>query len=252
MVVDTDQDHVLESHARVLSQAPNAPRVVKQSGYWSHRFEIAVARAGPRGVEPGAVAHDVVVVGAGSAGCVVAARLAEDAGRDLLLIEAGPDYATIDELPREIADGWNLPLTHDWGYRSEPDADGRSLELLRGRIVGGSSAVNATCALRGAAADYDRWGALGNDGWSFDEVLPFFVRLENDRDFGTEPWHGRKGPLPIRRYAGDELSSESDITSWSVVLDPRLRGEGSRGSREDSRAASVSRSSQLGSRDGEG
>lgn len=76
----------------------------------------------------------------------------------------------------------------------------RMAALPRGRLVGGCSSTNATAALRGAAVDYDAWGAAGLEGWSFEEVLPFFVRLESDEDFGSDPWHGARGPIPIRRY----------------------------------------------------
>ncbi len=78
--------------------------------------------------------------------------------------------------------------------------------LPRGKLLGGCSSTNATFALRGHPADYDAWAQAGNDGWSFDEVLPFFTRLENDADFGQAAWHGDGGPLPIRRYRDDELT----------------------------------------------
>jgi choline dehydrogenase len=148
--------------------------------------------------------HEVVVVGSGSAGCVLAARLSEDPDCSVTLLEAGPDYPDAAALPPEIASGLAPAFTHDWGYRSEPGPLGRSLDLYRGRLVGGSSAVNATIALRGTPGDYDQWAALGNPGWSFAEVLPFFRRLERDLDF-DDPWHGRDGPLPIRRAGPDEL-----------------------------------------------
>lgn len=142
---------------------------------------------------------DIAIVGAGSAGCVLAARLSEDPGRSVLLLEAGPDYPTEADLPAEVRSGFNPTSTHDWGYASEPGPGIPPIPLWRGKLVGGCSATNAAMALRGCPGDYDAWAAQGNPGWSFSEVLPFFRKLENDADFDDQ-WHGRDGPLPIRRY----------------------------------------------------
>ena len=143
---------------------------------------------------------DVVIVGAGSAGCVLAARLSEDRDRDVVLLESGPDYPSLAELPSEIRSGLRPVYTHDWGYRAETALDGRVLDANRARIVGGCSATNAALAVRGRPTDYDAWAALGCDGWSFADVLPFFCRLEHDLDFDGDA-HGQDGPLPIRRPA---------------------------------------------------
>lgn len=153
----------------------------------------------------GGSSPDVLVVGAGSAGCVVAARLTEHAGLSVALLEAGPDYPAPQDLPPELADPGSPPDSHDWGYESLPDARGHVVRLPRGKVVGGSSAVNYCAALRGAPADYDAWAAAGNPDWSWEKVLPAFRRLESDPD-GDDRWHGRCGPLPIRRWAKDELT----------------------------------------------
>ena len=147
--------------------------------------------------------YDAAVIGAGSAGCVLAARLAQQ-GASVLLLEAGPDYKSESSLPQDIADARMPTFTHDWGYRSVPGRLGRELPLPRGRLIGGCSATNACFALRGSPADYDRWAAMGNAGWSFTECLPFFCAAEADYDFGSAPWHGASGPLPIRRYSEGE------------------------------------------------
>lgn len=148
---------------------------------------------------------DVIVVGGGTAGCVLAARLSEDTGCSVLLIESGPDYPNLDELPADVADASEPTVGHDWGYHAEADPLDRCIPLPRARLIGGCSATNGCFALRGARADYDRWHALGNPGWSFAEVLPFFRRLETDLDFADQ-WHGIDGPVPIRRHPVDELN----------------------------------------------
>lgn len=148
---------------------------------------------------------DTLVVGAGSAGCVLAARLSENPSRRVLLLEAGPDYPDPDLLPPEIRSSHRPAFTHDWGYRSEPGSLGRSVDLNRGKLVGGCSATNATFALRGNPAGYDGWAAAGNPGWSYAETLPYFRRIETDLDFDDE-WHGHDGPVRVRRFTAPERS----------------------------------------------
>ena len=147
--------------------------------------------------------YHVIVVGGGAAGCVVAARLAETGSRSVLLLEAGPDLRA--SVPDALRDGWRLTPEFDWDYASEPDARGEVEDLRRGKLLGGTSWVTRF-ALRGSAADYDEWEAVGNDGWGFEDVLPYFKRLEADADFGDRPWHGDAGPMPISRYLNLDLT----------------------------------------------
>jgi choline dehydrogenase len=147
--------------------------------------------------------YHVIVVGGGAAGCVVAARLAETGSRSVLLLEAGPDLRA--SVPDALRDGWRLTPEFDWDYASEPDPRGEVEDLRRGKLLGGTSWVTRF-ALRGSAADYDEWEALGNGGWGFEDVLPYFRRLEADDDFGDRPWHGDAGPMPISRYLNLDLT----------------------------------------------
>lgn len=145
---------------------------------------------------------DVVIVGAGAAGCVLAARLSKDPSRRVLLLEAGPDYPRQQELPEDLICGWGPTFTHDWGFEAEPDPSGWRRAAARARVVGGCSATNATFALRGSPAEYVAWG----EDWGWDAVLPYFRRLETDLDFGADAWHGDHGPIPVRRYPPHELT----------------------------------------------
>ncbi len=148
--------------------------------------------------------YDDIIVGAGSAGAVLAARLSEDAARRVLLLEAGPDYPTIEATPHDLRDStWMSLVHHDWGFKADA-IKGREIEFPRGKVTGGSSAVNGTLALRGVPADYDEWASVGNTEWAWARVLPYFRKLEDDQD-EDGPLHGRGGPIPVRRWKASEL-----------------------------------------------
>lgn len=151
---------------------------------------------------------DVLIVGGGSAGAVFAARLSQLPGRTVLLLEAGHTYrpgtepaALLD--PVVIADP-----DHDWGYTAHGNERAPQIPAPRGKVLGGSSAVNAAVATRARPTDFDKWGERGVDGWSFADVLPTFQLLENTTT-GDDAYHGRTGPLSVRQRDDAELTPSS-------------------------------------------
>jgi choline dehydrogenase-like flavoprotein len=160
------------------------------------------------------MSRHVVICGAGSAGCTLAARLTEDPDTSVTLLEAGPDYATIEDLPHEVRSAWVFGVPdHDWGYTSEAVTEASNIPswsivnagevpMPRGKVVGGSSAVNGTNALRALPVDFRRWQAMGAADWGWDDVLPYYRKLEDDPAPGN--WHGQGGPVRIRRFLDDQ------------------------------------------------
>ncbi|NLY92764.1 MAG: FAD-binding protein [Myxococcales bacterium] len=165
---------------------------------------------------------DYIVVGAGSAGCVLAARLADRAGTRVLLVEAGgSDTSAMYRKPGMIAfvhQVDQLKAKCDWGFKTVPQRhmNNRKIPYTRGKVLGGCSAVNGMLYLRGNKANYDSWAAAGCEGWSYEEVLPFFKKHEDHQD-GASKYHGAGGELRVTRHPDDEISPVSKAFAQAVA-----------------------------------
>jgi choline dehydrogenase len=149
--------------------------------------------------------YDHIVLGAGSAGAILAARLSEDPQHSVLLIEAGPDYASIEQLPDEVKYGYATGTeittsSHNWDFVGRGTATAPSIPIPRGKVTGGSSAINGQVFLRGVPEDYNRWAQWGNDEWEYERCFDFFKKLETDLDFGDQDHHGADGPIRAHRF----------------------------------------------------
>lgn len=151
---------------------------------------------------------DFVIIGSGSAGSAMAARLSEDGKHSVLVLEyGGTDAGPFIQMPGALSFPMNMGR-YDWGYKSEPEPhlDGRELACPRGKVIGGSSSINGMVYVRGHAGDYDNWAENGAEGWSYSDVLPYFLRMENWHESGqggNGHWRGTDGPLHITRGKRD-------------------------------------------------
>jgi|SRR5579862_5976 len=181
-----------------------------------HASAVRIARM------PSTPRFDYIVVGAGSAGCVLANRLSESGRHTVLLLEAGPrDTYPWIHVPIGYAKTMFHPVVN-WGFYTEPEPtmNGRKIYWPRGRTLGGSSAINGLIAIRGQREDYDEWAAAGNPGWSYDDVLPWFRKSEHNVR-GANEWHGASGPMWVSDIEKPHPLIEAMIAGANEIGIPR-------------------------------
>src|SRR5208283_4435715 len=165
--------------------------------------------------------YDYVIVGAGSAGCVLASRLTEDPDVSVLLIEAGPPDS-IENIHVPVAFSQLIQSQVDWNYSTlpEPFADRRRVQLPRGKTLGGSSSINWMVYIRGHRADFDEWRDGGCEGWGYEELLPYFKRSE-DNERGASEYHGTGGPLSVSDGRSHNPMPEAFLEACDQASQPR-------------------------------
>jgi choline dehydrogenase len=166
--------------------------------------------------------HDYVIVGAGSAGCVLANRLSEDPSVRVLLLEAGrKDRSPNIKIPAAFPNQFHTKLDWDFATEPEPFVDDRSLYVPRGKSVGGSSSMNAMLYVRGRPLDYDAWEAQGAPGWGFRDVLPYFIKSE-DNARGASEFHGAGGPLRVSEQRSPRPMNQRFLEASAAAGIPRI------------------------------